>query len=142
MPPKVVTIVEQKLNTNTGPFTQMFAETLDYYTTIFESIDVEHPREPKERTKMEQYCLAREIVNTVACEGVERVERHEVFGKWKARLTVAGFRPSSPGSRVKDNLRTLLQCYSSNYKLAEGEGDGVLYLGWKNRPLVVSSAWH
>uniref|UniRef100_A0A8R7ULH7 Chitin-inducible gibberellin-responsive protein 1 n=2 Tax=Triticum urartu TaxID=4572 RepID=A0A8R7ULH7_TRIUA len=138
--PKVVTIVEQELNTNTGPFTQRFAETLDYYTAIFESIDVERPREPKERTKMEQHCLARKIVNIVACEGAERVERHEVFSKWNARLTMAGFRPLPLGSRVKDNLRTLLHYYSSNYRLAER--DGVIYLGWKNRALVVSSAWH
>ena len=86
MSPKVVTIVERELNMNTGPFTQRFAETLDYYTAIFESIDVERPREPKERTKMEQQCLARKIVNIVACEGAERVEQHEVFGKVKDQL--------------------------------------------------------
>ncbi|XP_062189064.1 chitin-inducible gibberellin-responsive protein 2-like [Phragmites australis] len=138
--PKVLTLVEQESNTNTAPFAQRFAETLDYYTAVFESIDLTLPRDDRERINMEQHCLAREIVNLVACEGEERVERHEVFGKWKARLTMAGFRPSPLSALVNATIKTLLQSYSLNYKLAER--DGVLYLGWKNRPLVVSSAWH
>ncbi|KAF7066922.1 hypothetical protein CFC21_072843 [Triticum aestivum] len=137
--PKVVTLVEQELNTNTVPFKQRFAETLHYYTAIFESIDLTLPRDD-ERINMEQHCLAREIVNIVACEGAERVERHEVFGKWKGRLTMVGFRPRPLSSLVNASIRTLLQSYSANYQLAEK--DGVLYLGWKNKPLVVSSAWH
>ncbi|CAL5083745.1 unnamed protein product [Urochloa decumbens] len=138
--PKVLTLVEQESNTNTAPFAQRFAETLDYYTAIFESIDLALPREDRERINMEQHCLAREIVNLVACEGEERVERHEVFGKWKARLMMAGFRPSPLSALVNATIKTLLQSYSLDYKLAER--DGVLYLGWKNRPLIVSSAWH
>jgi hypothetical protein len=61
------------------------------HTGIFESIDLLLPREDRGRINMEQHCLAREIVNLVACEGEDRVERHELFGKWKARLTMAGF---------------------------------------------------
>lgn len=138
--PKVLTLVEQESNTNTAPFPQRFAETLEYYTAIFESIDLTLPRDDKERVNMEQHCLAREVVNLIACEGAERVERHEVFGKWKARLTMAGFRPSPLSSLVNATISTLLQSYSENYKLAER--DGALYLGWKSKPLVVSSAWH
>ncbi|CAD6217458.1 unnamed protein product [Miscanthus lutarioriparius] len=138
--PKVLTLVEQESNTNTAPFEQRFAETLDYYTAIFESIDLALPRDDRERINIEQHCLAREIVNLVACEGEERVERHEVFGKWKARLMMAGFRPSPLSALVNATIKTLLQSYSPDYKLAER--DGVLYLGWKNRPLIVSSAWH
>jgi hypothetical protein len=138
--PKVLTLVEQESNTNTAPFAQRFAETLDYYTAIFESIDLALPRDDRERINMEQHCLAREIVNLVACEGEERVERHEVFGKWKARLTMAGFKPCPLSTLVNATIKTLLQSYSPNYTLWETEG--VLYLGWKDRPLVVSSAWY
>ncbi|VAH28549.1 unnamed protein product [Triticum turgidum subsp. durum] len=138
--PRVLTLVEQESNTNTAPFPQRFAETLDYYAAIFESIDLTLPRDDRERVNMEQHCLAREVVNLIACEGAERVERHEVFGKWKARLTMAGFRPSPLSALVNATISTLLQSYSENYKLAER--DGALYLGWKSKPLVVSSAWH
>ncbi|KAG8091420.1 hypothetical protein GUJ93_ZPchr0012g20292 [Zizania palustris] len=137
--PRVVTLVEQESNTNTRPFFPRYLETLDYYTAMFESIDVALPRDDKRRMSAEQHCVARDIVNLIACEGAERVERHEVFGKWKARLSMAGFRPYPLSSVVNNTIKALLHSYNSFYRLEER--DGVLYLGWKNRVLVVSSAW-
>ena len=137
--PRLVTLVEQESNTNTRPFFPRYLETLDYYTAMFESIDVALPRDDKRRMRAEQHCVARDIVNLIACEDAERVERHEVFGKWKARLTMAGFRPYPLSSVVNSTIKTLLHTYKSCYRLEER--DGVLYLGWKNRVLVVSSAW-
>ncbi|CAL9072738.1 unnamed protein product [Musa hybrid cultivar] len=137
--PKVVTLVEQESNTNTTPFFPRFLETMEYYTAMFESIDVTLPRDNKERISVEQHCLARDIVNIVACEGSERVERHELFGKWKSRFLMAGFRPCPLSPLVNATIKTLLQNYSEHYWLEER--DGVLYLGWRNRPLVVSCAW-
>ncbi|KAJ6417303.1 hypothetical protein OIU84_003087 [Salix udensis] len=90
--PKVVTLMEQESNTNTTPFLTRFVETLNYYLAIFESIDVRMPRDQKERISVEQHCLARDIVNVIACEGKEREERHELLRKWKSRFTMAGFR--------------------------------------------------
>lgn len=58
-----------------------------YYTAILESmVDGARLRNDKKRTGMENRCLAREIVNVVTCEGAERVEQHEVFGKVKDQL--------------------------------------------------------
>ena len=65
--PKVVTLVEQESNTNITPF--FHRETLEYYLAMFESIDVTLPRNSKERINVEQHCLARDIVNLIACEG-------------------------------------------------------------------------
>ncbi|XP_057728257.1 chitin-inducible gibberellin-responsive protein 1-like [Arachis stenosperma] len=138
--PKVVTLVEQESNTNTTPFFNRFMETLDYYLAIFESIDVTLPRNSKERINVEQHCLARDIVNIVACEGKERVERHELFGKWKSRLTMAGFRQCPLSSYVNSVIRSLLRCYSEHYSLVEK--DGAMLLAWKNRNLISASAWH
>ncbi|XP_045085156.1 uncharacterized protein [Aegilops tauschii subsp. strangulata] len=137
--PRVVTLVEQESNTNTTPFFQRYLETLDYYTAVFESIDVALPRDDKTRISTEQHCLARDIISLIACEGAERVERHEVFGKWKARFAMAGFRPYPLCSLVNNTIKTLLDDYHRCYRLEER--DGVLYLGWKSRMLVVSSAW-
>ncbi|RZS24851.1 hypothetical protein BHM03_00057967, partial [Ensete ventricosum] len=137
--PKVVTLVEQESNTNTTPFFPRFLETLDYYAAMFESIDVTLPRDNKERISVEQHCLARDIVNIVACEDAERVERHELFGKWKSRFFMAGFKPCPLSPLVNATIKTLLQNYSEHYWIEER--DGVLYLGWRNRPLVVSCAW-
>ncbi|CBI20484.3 unnamed protein product, partial [Vitis vinifera] len=138
--PKVTTLVEQESNTNTTPFFTRFIETLDYYSAMFESIDVALPRERKERINVEQHCLARDIVNIIACEGKERVERHELFGKWKSRLTMAGFRQYPLSTYVNSVIRTLLRCYSEHYTLVER--DGAMLLGWKDRNLVSASAWY
>ncbi|XP_022976462.1 scarecrow-like protein 21 [Cucurbita maxima] len=138
--PKVVTLVEQESNTNTTPFFNRFVETLDYYLAIFESIDVTLPRDNKKRINVEQHCLAKDIVNVIACEGREREERHELFGKWKSRLTMAGFRQFPLSSYVNSVIRSLLRCYSEHYTLVEK--DGAMLLGWKNRNLISASAWN
>uniref|UniRef100_A0A5B6Z9Y2 Putative chitin-inducible gibberellin-responsive protein 1-like n=1 Tax=Davidia involucrata TaxID=16924 RepID=A0A5B6Z9Y2_DAVIN len=137
--PKVVTLVEQESNTNTAPFFPRFLETLDYYTAMFESIDVTLQRDRKERINVEQHCLARDIVNIIACEGKERVERHELFGKWKSRLTMAGFRQYPLSSYVNSVIRILLRSHSEHYTLEEK--DGAMLLGWKDRYLISASAW-
>ncbi|XP_006657807.1 chitin-inducible gibberellin-responsive protein 1 [Oryza brachyantha] len=138
--PKVTTLVEQESHTNTTPFLMRFGETMDYYSAMFESIDANLPRDNKERISVEQHCLAKDIVNIVACEGKDRVERHELLGKWKSRLTMAGFRPYPLSSYVNSVIRKLLACYSDKYTLEEK--DGAMLLGWKNRKLISASAWH
>lgn len=138
--PKVLTLVEQDANTNTTPFLARFMETLDYYSAVFESIDVALPRESKERVNVEEHCLARDIVNVIACEGVQRVERHELAGKWRARMLMAGFRPHPLSLYVNNSIKSLLESYNEEYRLKE-DGE-ILILGWRNRSLMAASAWH
>ncbi|KAF8410932.1 hypothetical protein HHK36_003469 [Tetracentron sinense] len=138
--PKVMTLVEQESNTNTTPFFTRFLEALDFYSAMFESIDVTLPRDRKERINVEQHCLARDIVNIIACEGKERVERHELLGKWKSRLTMAGFQSFHLSSYVNSVIKGLMGYYSEHYTLVET--DGAMLLGWKNRNLISASAWH
>ncbi|CAA6658334.1 unnamed protein product [Spirodela intermedia] len=63
----------------------------------------------------------------VACEGRERVERHELLGKWRSRLGMAGSGRACWG-------------VLGNYRLREE--DGAVLLGWKQRDLISASAWH
>ncbi|KAJ4704065.1 Scarecrow-like transcription factor [Melia azedarach] len=137
--PKVVTLVEQESKTNTSPFFHRFLETLDYYTAMFECIDVACPRDDKKRISAEQHCVARDIVNMIACEGAERVERHELLGKWRSRFMMAGFTPYQLSPAVTNAVYDVLKEYNSNYRVAEH--DGALYLGWRNRAMATSSAW-
>ncbi|XP_024976470.1 scarecrow-like protein 21 [Cynara cardunculus var. scolymus] len=137
--PKVVTLVEQESNVNTAPFFHRFQETLNYYTAIFESIDVTLPRDHQERINVEQHCLARDIVNIIACEEAERVERHELLGKWRSRFTMAGFKAYPLNSYVNGTIKALLANYSEKYRFEER--DGALFLGWMDRDLVASCAW-
>ena len=137
--PKLVTVVEQDVNTNTAPFFPRFIEAYNYYSAVFESLDATLPRENPDRINVEKHCLARDIVNIVACEGEERIERYEVAGKWRARLTMAGFRPCPLSSSVNNSIQELLQQYCNRYKVKQ-EG-GALHFGWEDKILIVASAW-
>ncbi|KAG7547215.1 Transcription factor GRAS [Arabidopsis suecica] len=137
--PKLVTLVEQESNTNTSPFLSRFVETLDYYTAMFESIDVARPRDDKQRISAEQHCVARDIVNMIACEESERVERHEVLGKWRVRMMMAGFTGWPVSTSAAFAASEMLKGYDKNYKL--GGNEGALYLFWKRRPMATCSTW-
>ncbi|KAK1423999.1 hypothetical protein QVD17_19310 [Tagetes erecta] len=139
MKPKIVTLVEQESNINTAPFYPRFLEALDYYNAMFESIDITLPRDNKERIGVEQHCLARDVVNIIACEGNERVKRHELLKKWRLRFGMAGFSPCPLSPLVNGTIKRLLKKYNERYRVEER--DGALYLGWMNRDLVASSAW-
>lgn len=138
--PKVVTVVEKEMNTNTAPFLPRFMEALNYYSAVFESLDIRLKRESRERFNIEKQCLARDIVNIVACEGAERIERYEVAGKWRARMTMAGFTMHPINTSVYDSVRHLFESYGNKYRLKEEKG--ALHFGWLDKVLVVVSAWH
>lgn len=137
--PKVVTLTEQESNTNTKPFLPRFKETLEYYNAMFESIDAGASRDDKQRINAEQHCVARDIVNMIACEGADRVERHELFGKWRLRFSMAGFTQYPLTSTVASAVRDLLREYDRKYGLQEK--DGALYLWWMNTAMSTFSAW-
>lgn len=143
--PKVVTLLEQESNTNTSSFSKRFEEALDYYTAMFESIDAKLPRnmelgrEDRRRISAEENCVARDMVNIVACEDTDRVERHEPLDKWRFRLGSAGFTACPVSYSVVEAVQEVLREFSECYRL--GEREGALVLGWKNRPMVTCSAW-
>ncbi|XP_042495287.1 scarecrow-like protein 1 isoform X2 [Macadamia integrifolia] len=137
--PKLVTVVEQDVNTNTAPFFPRFVEAYNYYSAVFESLDATLSRESPDRINVERQCLARDIVNIVACEGEERIERYELAGKWRARMMMAGFQSCPLSAYVNETIRKLLKQYCDRYKIKE-EG-GALHFGWEERILVVASAW-
>ncbi|KAF5735466.1 hypothetical protein HS088_TW15G00972 [Tripterygium wilfordii] len=137
--PKLVTVVEQDVNTNTSPFFPRFVEAYNYYSAVFQSLDVTLPRESQDRMNVEMQCLARDIVNIVACEGEERIERYEVAGKWRARMTMAGFTSCPVSPSVTNMIKNLIRQYCNRYKV--NEEIGALHFGWEDKSLIVASAW-
>ncbi|KAL2467836.1 Scarecrow-like protein 1 [Forsythia ovata] len=137
--PKLVTVVEQDVNTNTAPFLPRFAESYNYYSAVFESLDATLPRNSQDRINVEKHCLARDIVNIVACEGEERIERYEVAGKWRARMSMAGFTSCPISQNVSNEIRKVIKQYSVRFKVKEETG--ALHFGWEDKILIVTSAW-
>ncbi|CAI9763978.1 unnamed protein product [Fraxinus pennsylvanica] len=137
--PKLVTVVEQDVNTNTAPFLPRFAEAYNYYSAVFESLDATLPRNSQDRMNVEKHCLARDIVNIVACEGEERIERYEVAGKWRARMSMAGFTPRPISQNVSTEIQKVIKQYSDRFRVKEETG--ALHFGWEDKILIVTSAW-
>ncbi|KAG4930283.1 hypothetical protein AAZX31_17G123500 [Glycine max] len=137
--PKVLVMVEQDSSHNGPFFLGRFMESLHYYSSIFDSLDVMLPKYDTKRAKMEQFYFAEEIKNIVSCEGPLRMERHERVDQWRRRMSRAGFQ-AAPIKMVAQSKQWLLK-----NKVCEGytvvEEKGCLVFGWKSRPIVAVSCW-
>lgn len=139
--PKVVTVVEQDMNGNTAPFLARVNEACGHYGAIFDSLDATVPRDSMDRVRIEEG-LSRKMCNSVACEGRDRVERCEVFGKWRARMSMAGFGPKPVSQIVANSLRSKLNSGTrGNPGFTVNEQSGGICFGWMGRTLTVASAW-
>ncbi|XP_038884050.1 GRAS family protein RAM1-like [Benincasa hispida] len=138
--PNIVTLVEQEASHNGPYFLGRFLEALHYYSAIFDSLDATFPPDSAQRAKVEQYIFAPEIRNIVACEGPERIERHERLEKWRKLMEAKGFKGVALSSNAVTQSKILLGLYSCDgYRLTEDKG--CLLLGWQDRALIAASAW-
>ncbi|CAI9774144.1 unnamed protein product [Fraxinus pennsylvanica] len=139
--PNVVTVVEQEMNANTAPLVARVKEACEYYGALFDSLDATVARDNPNRVKIEEG-LGRKMSNSVACEGRDRVDRCELFGKWRARLSMAGFESRPVSQLVSDSLRFKLNSGTrGNPGFTVNEPCGGISFGWMGRTLTVTSAW-
>ncbi|KAA8529036.1 hypothetical protein F0562_033476 [Nyssa sinensis] len=142
--PEILTVVEQEANHNGQVFVDRFNESLHYYSTLFDSLEgcggSSSPVNNQDKIMSEVY-LARQICNVVACEGSDRVERHETLAQWRTRLGSAGFEPAHLGSNAFRQASMLLAVFNSGDGYRVEENNGCLMLGWHTRPLIATSAW-
>ncbi|XVF85396.1 hypothetical protein PTKIN_Ptkin17bG0114700 [Pterospermum kingtungense] len=138
MNPEIVTIVEQEANHNGPVFLDRFTESLHYYSTLFDSLEGSVSSQDK---VMAEVYLGKQICNVVACEGVDRVERHETLTQWRNHLGSAGFAPVHLGSNAFKQASMLLALFAGGDGYGVEENNGCLMLGWHNRPIIATSAW-
>lgn len=142
MKPQIVTVIEQEASHNGPVFLDRFTQALHYYSTLFDSLEGgAFPPVSGQNLVMSEMYFGRQICNLVACEGVDRVERHESLIQWRDRFESAGLELSPLGSNSFKQVSHLLGMFdgASGYRVDEREG--CLMLGWHTRPLVTSSVW-
>lgn len=143
MEPEIFTVVEQEANHNGPVFLDRFNEALHYYSTLFDSLEscgVDGVASARDKLMSELY-LGGQIWNVVACEGADRVERHETLSQWKNRLGSLGFEPVHLGSNAYKQAGMLLALFDGGDGYRVEESNGCLMLGWHTRPLIATSAW-
>ncbi|GJN24114.1 hypothetical protein PR202_gb11834 [Eleusine coracana subsp. coracana] len=121
-------------------FLTRFKEVMYHYTAMFDVLDKTVPPDNEERMTIEREFYLSILINVLACEGSERIERPESYKKWKSRNLNAGFEqlPLNPEivKRTKDMVK---QEYHKDYVV--NEDDQWLLLGWKGRILYAISTW-
>lgn len=143
MEPEIFTVVEQEANHNGPVFLDRFNEALHYYSTLFDSLEscsVDGVVSDQDKLMSEVY-LGVQICNVVACEGADRVERHEKLSQWKNRLGLSGFDPVHLGSNAYKQAGMLLALFGGGDGYRVEERNGCLMLGWHTMPLIATSAW-
>ncbi|KAF8096287.1 hypothetical protein N665_0313s0053 [Sinapis alba] len=136
--PVIFTVVEQESSHNGPVFLDRFTESLHYYSTLFDSLE----GVPSSQDKvMSEVYLGKQICNLVACEGPDRVERHETLSQWANRFGSSGFAPAHLGSNAFKQASMLLALFNGGEGYRVEENSGCLMLGWHTRPLITTSAW-
>uniref|UniRef100_A0A5B7AQH3 Putative scarecrow-like protein 14 n=1 Tax=Davidia involucrata TaxID=16924 RepID=A0A5B7AQH3_DAVIN len=121
-------------------FVTRFREALFHYSAFFDLFDTNIPREDQERLMFEKEFYGREIMNIIACEGSERVERPETYKQWHIRNMRAGLRPLPLNREVMKKLKTRSKAgYHKDFMIDE-DGHWMLQ-GWKGRILYANSCW-
>ncbi|KAK9048380.1 hypothetical protein SSX86_014482 [Deinandra increscens subsp. villosa] len=142
MSPKLVLLVEQESDHNLTRFMDRFVEGLHYYSAVFDSIDTIFNTgkiSGEDRVRLEDM-VGKEILNIVACEGLERVERHERIARWAIRFSWARFRPVNVWAEAMKEAQHVIEgCGLAGYKIVTNRPG--LMICWHDRPIYSISAW-
>ncbi|KAF8009784.1 hypothetical protein BT93_J0702 [Corymbia citriodora subsp. variegata] len=139
---KPAVFIQGVINGNHGVpfFASRFREALFYFSAIFDMLEATVPRDAPERLLLERDILGRQVMNVIACEGSERIERPETYKMLHVRNLRAGFRQlpldKDMVSLAKDRLKSY---YHKDFEIEE-DGQWLLQQ-WKGRVVYVLSTW-
>ncbi|XAR66272.1 hypothetical protein NMG60_11012444 [Bertholletia excelsa] len=121
-------------------FISRFREALFHFSSLFDMLETNVPREIHERMLIEKEILGWEVINVIACEGAERIERPETYKQWQVRNLRAGFRQLPLDSQIVNIAKERVnKCYHKDF-LIDVDGRWTL-LGWKGRIIYAHSSW-
>ncbi|CAL5211458.1 unnamed protein product [Lathyrus oleraceus] len=123
---------------NSPFFATRFREALFHFSAVYDLIGTVVPRENEWRMMIEREIMGREVMNVVACEGLERVERPETYKQWQVRNTKAGFKRLPLDSELMDKFRTKLRKWYHKDFVFDEDNNWMLQ-GWKGRILYAST---
>ncbi|XP_030517445.1 scarecrow-like protein 28 [Rhodamnia argentea] len=141
--PVALLMAEQEAHHNTSSLEVRVINSLRYYSALFDSVHSTLPLESGARVKIEEM-FAREIRNIVACEGSDRLERHQSFDDWRKLMEQGAFRCLGATERERIQSQMLLKMYDADedFIVSErGQDQAALTLSWQDQPLYTVSAW-
>lgn len=121
-------------------FLTRFREALFFFSAVFDFLHHNLPPDDKQRLKFEQELMGTEVMNIIACEGLERVERAETYKQWQIRYKRAGFKVLPLNhDLVKELRRKVKEGYHKDFIF--DEDGGWILQGWKGKIITACSCW-
>ncbi|KAF8019229.1 hypothetical protein BT93_G0036 [Corymbia citriodora subsp. variegata] len=121
-------------------FLTRYREALFHFSAMYDLLYATIDRDNKERLLIEREFHGREIMNVIACEGSERIERPETYKQWQARHMRAGFKALPLDQEFMKLFRGKMKAwYHKDFELDE-DGNWMLQ-GWRGRIVFGSSCW-
>ncbi|XP_024544324.1 scarecrow-like protein 11 [Selaginella moellendorffii] len=123
-----------------GPiFLQRFQEALVHHAAVFAAMDACISRMLPERRVIEQDKYGREIMNIIACEGLDRVERSETHQQWHHLAVKAGLEVMPLSPALFEESKAFARFY--NRDLTVNRDGEWMWLGWRDQIIHAYSAW-
>ncbi|CBI16110.3 unnamed protein product, partial [Vitis vinifera] len=127
-------------NFNTPFFFTRFREALFHFDALFDMLDASVPREDEGRMMFEREIYGKDIMNIIACEGSERIERPDIYKQWQARNERAGLRQLPLEQEILMKVRNIVKMDYHKDFVVEVDGGWMLH-GWKGRVIYAISCW-
>ncbi|KAJ9146675.1 hypothetical protein P3X46_028911 [Hevea brasiliensis] len=121
-------------------FVTRFREALFHFSSMFDMFEVNISREDEQRMLYEKEVFGRDIMNVIACEGTERVERPETHKQWQVRNIRAGFRQLLLDQEILKKVRSTVRSEYHKDFVVDEDGRWMLQ-GWKGRIIYALSVW-
>lgn len=121
-------------------FATRFREALFHFSACFDMFDATVPREDQQRFMYEKEIYGRDVMNVIACEGLERVERPETYKQWQVRNLRAGFRQLPLDQEILHQVKKTVNSEYHKDFVVDVDGQWLLQ-GWKGRIIYGLSFW-
>ncbi|KAK4802787.1 hypothetical protein SAY86_000990 [Trapa natans] len=146
--PAALVVAEQEADTNGRSLDARVVASLKHYSAVYDSLHISLSPESTDRARVEEM-FGREIRNVVACEGIDRQERHEEFETWRRLMEEEEFECLGVTERERLQAQMILRMYNRDFmedfrveeRGVRGGGSGGLMLSWQDQPLYTVSAW-
>ncbi|KAF8700366.1 hypothetical protein HU200_034301 [Digitaria exilis] len=121
-------------------FVARFREVLFFFSALFDMLDATVPRDNDQRLLVERDLFGRFALNVIACEGSDRVERHETYKQWQVRNHRAGLRQLPLDLDIVKVVRKKAKDSYHKDFVIDVDHQWLLQ-GWKGRIICALSTW-
>ncbi|KAK6247082.1 hypothetical protein QUC31_018647 [Theobroma cacao] len=121
-------------------FVTRFREALFHFSAQFDIFEANVSREDPQRMMFEKEVIGRDIMNVIACEGTERVERPETYKQWQSRTKRAGFKQVPLDQELLKKVTNMVRSSYHRDFVVDVDGRWMLQ-GWKGRVIYALTCW-